>query len=62
MERGQEEGKDIRRLGGLFGVKVVFTVSQGDWHCIASLPPFLPVSQSQVEAMFDEQFSGLKDL
>jgi hypothetical protein len=45
-----------------FGVKVVFTIGEGEWSCEAAIPSWLPIPQSAIEDKFDQEFAELKGL
>ncbi|MHC4607238.1 MAG: hypothetical protein ACYTAF_09960 [Planctomycetota bacterium] len=57
----QEDQTEVGTLAG-FGVQAKFTVRETDWECSTDLPVWLPVSQAQVEEMFDGAFKDLDNL
>ena len=62
MEETWSDGATSTATLSGFGVKVVFTVSDRDWSCEASIPSWIPVPQASIEDRFDREFEELKGL
>ena len=54
------DGSDVATLSG-FGVVVTFRVGQEAWACEGSVPDWLPISPTQIEERFDQEFADLTE-